>query len=127
MGLGNLLRCVARSRPRALVGIPLAQPLSACACGPFRTVEARVPVSGSHTARMGARARPAPRPAAAGPGDLAAILFTSGSTGAPKGVCYEHGMFEAQVAVIRDTYGIEPGRSTFLSFRSSPFLIRPSG
>jgi acyl-CoA synthetase (AMP-forming)/AMP-acid ligase II len=40
---------------------------------------------------------------------LAAVLFTSGSTGAPKGVCYEHGMFEAQVRLIRETYGIQPG------------------
>lgn len=41
--------------------------------------------------------------------DLAAVLFTSGSTGAPKGVCYEHGMFDAQVRLVRDTYGIAPG------------------
>ena len=41
--------------------------------------------------------------------DLAAILFTSGSTGAPKGVCYAHGMFEAQVRMIRAAYRIEPG------------------
>jgi acyl-CoA synthetase (AMP-forming)/AMP-acid ligase II len=41
--------------------------------------------------------------------DLAAILFTSGSTGAPKGVCYEHGMFAAQVRMIRETYHIQPG------------------
>ncbi|RKX30826.1 MAG: peptide synthase, partial [Verrucomicrobia bacterium] len=41
--------------------------------------------------------------------DLAAVLFTSGSTGPAKGVCYEHGMFEAQVAAIRGTYGIAPG------------------
>ena len=41
--------------------------------------------------------------------DLAAVLFTSGSTGAPKGVCYEHGMFDAQVRLVRDTYGIKPG------------------
>ena len=37
------------------------------------------------------------------------MLFTSGSTGAPKGVCYEHGHFDAQVRLIRATYGIQPG------------------
>lgn len=41
--------------------------------------------------------------------DPAAIIFTSGSTGAPKGVLYEHGMFDAQVGLIRDFYGIQPG------------------
>ena len=41
--------------------------------------------------------------------DSAAIIFTSGSTGPPKGVHYEHGMFDAQVDLIRDRFGIEPG------------------
>ena len=41
--------------------------------------------------------------------DPAAIIFTSGSTGPPKGVLYEHGMFDAQVDLIRDRFGIEPG------------------
>ena len=41
--------------------------------------------------------------------DLAAILFTSGSTGPAKGVCYEHGMFEAQVIAIGRQYSIEEG------------------
>jgi acyl-CoA synthetase (AMP-forming)/AMP-acid ligase II len=41
--------------------------------------------------------------------DPAAIIFTSGSTGPAKGVVYEHGMFAAQVAALRDLYGIEPG------------------
>lgn len=41
--------------------------------------------------------------------DPAAIIFTSGSTGPPKGVLYEHGMFNAQVDLLRDFYAIEPG------------------
>jgi acyl-CoA synthetase (AMP-forming)/AMP-acid ligase II len=108
MGLRSFLGCVGRSRPRALVGIPIAQIISRVFRRSFRTVEARVPVSGSHTARMGGGSA-AKDAAAAEPGELAAILFTSGSTGSPKGVCYEHGMFDAQVGLIRETYGIEPG------------------
>lgn len=41
--------------------------------------------------------------------DQAAVIFTSGSTGPPKGVCYEHGMFDAQVDLIRDRFGIQAG------------------
>jgi len=41
--------------------------------------------------------------------DPAAIIFTSGSTGPPKGVLYEHGMFNAQVDLIREMYDIQPG------------------
>lgn len=41
--------------------------------------------------------------------DPAAIIFTSGGTGPPKGVLFEHGMFAAQVELLRDYYRIEPG------------------
>ncbi len=43
------------------------------------------------------------------PRDPAAIIFTSGSTGPAKGVLYEHGMFNAQVDLLREFYEIEPG------------------
>ena len=109
MGLGNFLSCVRRSRPRVLVGIALSQILSRVCVRAFSSVQVRVPVSGSLTARAAGQGGAVVEAATAEPGDLAAILFTSGSTGAPKGVCYEHGMFDAQVAIIRDTYGIEPG------------------
>ncbi|MES2694294.1 MAG: fatty acid CoA ligase family protein [Verrucomicrobiota bacterium] len=117
MGRKNFLACVARSQPKALVGIPLAQLLSRFFRTPFRSVRTRVSASGSLTARLtkpGAQllagsAQTAAVGATAAATDLAAILFTSGSTGAPKGVCYEHGMFDAQVRLIRETYGIAPG------------------
>jgi len=109
MGLAGFLSCVGRARPRALVAVPLAQMLSRVCRRAFCSVEVRVPVSASHTARVGGKAAAGADAAAAEPADLAAILFTSGSTGAPKGVRYEHGMFDAQVRLIRETYGIEPG------------------
>ncbi len=113
MGLKNFLACVARSRPRALVGIPLARLLSRVFRKTFSSVAVRVPASNSLTARLtstDSTFQNLPSSVVANEAsDLAAILFTSGSTGAPKGVCYEHGMFDAQVRLIRDTYGIKPG------------------
>lgn len=113
MGLKSFLACVARTRPKALVGIPLAQLVSRVAWKSFRSVDARIWVPGSPTAR---RLRPGEKftgdrfPLSANaPRDLAAILFTSGSTGAPKGVCYEHGMFDAQVRLVRSAFAIRPG------------------
>jgi len=104
-----------------LLGIPQAQVISHLLRSAFKSVEIRLWVSRSTTARL---TTPVGSPLAGGPDrprgpilqccnvaatDLAAILFTSGSTGAPKGVCYEHGMFDAQVRLVRETYGIEPG------------------
>jgi acyl-CoA synthetase (AMP-forming)/AMP-acid ligase II len=108
MGISHFLSCVKRTRPRAIVGIPLALILSYIFRGTFSWVMVRVLVGSSPTARVQPTTEDV-EAATAEPGDLAAILFTSGSTGAPKGVCYEHGMFAAQVEMIREIYGIQPG------------------
>jgi acyl-CoA synthetase (AMP-forming)/AMP-acid ligase II len=112
MGRKNFLACVERSHPRVLLGIPSAQLLSYIFRSALKSVETRVWVSGSPTARISSSTPPSTsnsQPVASSTSDLAAILFTSGSTGAPKGVCYEHGMFDAQVRLVRETYGIAPG------------------
>ncbi len=112
MGRKNFLACVARSKPRVLLGIPLAQGMSHLFRRAFKSVEIRVWASGSTTARLAQAAQISNSKFAmvkSTAADLAAVLFTSGSTGAPKGVCYEHGMFEAQVRLVRDTYDIQPG------------------
>lgn len=111
MGLRSFLACVAHARPRALVGIPVARVLSHVFRTAFSSVKVRVAASGALTARLTATGSPPNHPGTAicAAGEPAAVLFTSGSTGAPKGVCYEHGMFEAQVRLIRDTYAITPG------------------
>ncbi len=54
MGLRNFLACVTRSRPRVLVGIPLARAIGRVFRGAFRSVEIRVAVSSSLVARLSA-------------------------------------------------------------------------
>ena len=42
-------------------------------------------------------------------GDAAAVLFTSGSTGAPKGAIYTHAMFHEQARLLREHFGVKAG------------------
>ena len=112
MGWSAFLDCVRRSRPTALVGVRSASLLSYLPFAAFRTLSHRVTVGNSAWRQALATTGQPARPIAHAQSDtLAAILFTSGSTGAPKGVCYTHGMFDAQIELVRSTYGIRPGET----------------
>ncbi|MDP5054388.1 MAG: AMP-binding protein, partial [Congregibacter sp.] len=55
------------------------------------------------------------------PDETAAILFTSGSTGIPKGVVYRHRHFAAQVDMLKNAFGIRPGEVDLATF--PPFAL----
>ena len=55
------------------------------------------------------------------PDEMAALLFTSGSTGIPKGVVYLHRHFVAQVEMLRTAFDIRPGEVDLPTF--PPFAL----
>lgn len=116
MGYRNLLRCIEGVRPTGFVGIPKAHLFRSLFRSPFRSVKQRfccgpsMGIFGPDISRE-AEKECDPFPAyEAQSNELAAIIFTTGSTGPPKGVRYEHGVFYAQLRLIRDYYGIGPGQ-----------------
>jgi acyl-CoA synthetase (AMP-forming)/AMP-acid ligase II len=124
LGMRGLASCLARARPTAFIGIPLAHAARVALGWGRETVTKLVSVGGlglgGHTlARvesLGARSKQRTSAEATGADEVAAILFTSGSTGPPKGVVYRHRNFVAQVAAIRSLFGIEPGEIDLPTF-----------
>ncbi|RIX28361.1 alpha/beta fold hydrolase [Amnibacterium setariae] len=129
LGVQGLTRAVKGARPSWIIGIPTALAAARSLGWPGTRIAptglsrlARAALGVEHTlpelARLGSGRALPPEPA---PETLAAVLFTSGSTGPAKGVRYTH----ARLAGVRDAlvaqYGIDRGTGLVAGF--APFAL----
>jgi len=114
MGIKRMLNCFAECSPRAFIGIPLAHVVRTLYPKFFKSLNTWVTVGkrwfwgGLTYGQLRGEAWEPYETAATTRDELAAILFTTGSTGPAKGAIYTHGNFYAQIQRIRAHFDIAP-------------------
>jgi acyl-CoA synthetase (AMP-forming)/AMP-acid ligase II len=124
IGIKKMGACLQQAEPQAFIGMPaahIARTLYRWAAG---TLNIMIITGGIcwpgairlNTVRNSGTAAPSVPDGDTPARETAAILFTSGSTGDPKGVIYTHGNFIAQVRAIQSAYDIQPGEVDLACF-----------
>lgn len=122
IGAKNMKGCLAEAEPEAFIGIPKAHLARRLLGWGKDTLKILVTVGGGRIwggIPLDELRRSAPSTFVAAEtrrNEIAAILFTSGSTGPPKGAIYTHGTFAAQVEALRELYDIRPGEIDLPTF-----------
>ena len=123
MGRKNLIKCLEQSEPDGFVAIPLAHAVRMALRSRFPKAKLNVTVG----KRFGFLPKPTLeqlegtpasryRPPPVQLDSPAAVIFTTGSTGPPKGVQYTHRTFNSQIDQLVEHYQIEPGGKDLSGF-----------
>lgn len=123
MGRKNLVKCLEQSEPDGFVAIPVAHAVRMALRNRFPKAKLNVTVgkrfgflpkptleqlSGASASRY--------RPPELNLDSPAAVIFTTGSTGPPKGVQYTHRTFNSQIDQLVEHYQIQPGGKDLSGF-----------
>jgi|688.fasta_scaffold00135_32 acyl-CoA synthetase (AMP-forming)/AMP-acid ligase II len=123
MGRKNILRCLQATNPDGFIAIPIAHCIRRMFASRFPRAKLNVTVG----LTFGVLPKPTLKQLLGTPPSSfepppttqdseAAIIFTTGSTGPPKGVLYTHRTFNSQVDAIAQHYGIRPGGKDLSGF-----------
>ena len=127
IGIKPLKTCLAEARPEAFIGVTrahIARGLLGWVPGvKLVTSGPKLGWGGLNTKQLRKLGQKSSGTALADtrPDEMAALLFTSGSTGIPKGVVYLHRHFVAQVEMLRTAFDIRRGEVDLPTF--PPFAL----
>ena len=122
-----LRQCLDEAAPEAFIGIPLAH-VARVVLGWAKSARIRITTGRyawladdtlARIERAGAGA--ASQLADTRADEVAAVVFTSGSTGVPKGVVFRHRHFVAQIEMMGEAFGLMPGGVDLPTF--PPFAL----
>ena len=106
MGLKSLRKAVSEVAPDAMIAVPLIRKLSRIFRNAFKSVRVKLDYTAIREASKDESCSfeeyDAPED------EMAAILFTSGGTGKPKGVVYTHKIFVQQTKLLQEMYSLTP-------------------